>query len=365
MIPRAYNAGVTLPERVKDLQTEDFVEAMAYPEIDTPMYKPLVDVSTELFLPNINLIGQNTISLLETNQKFIEAYMVGLNHEFARELLWREFPTDQRGSYFRQFWDASTVLEEDGIEAAELREKLFDIPPLHRWSKSSDLGDHDHRAADRANSEELVLVIRGELLKKYPNAVIYAHRAQWEVAGSGNPDNTKAREFAELTAAEVANPPKSKLLTPLYEAKIEPDITFLGFDLNVADAKGEDGSEPSHLDRAGWFFVIKERPGEPRFGLDVDSDPPPNVWNDLSWKDVIGESPPGVHIDVASQAEITLTDPMNPPTDPEDQVKKEQFNEDVAVAWNSNMNAAEIAYVLYQVPVLVGVHATEMLPKTE
>ena len=33
--------------------------------------------------------------------------MVGLNHEFARELLWREYPTDQRGSYFRQFWDVS------------------------------------------------------------------------------------------------------------------------------------------------------------------------------------------------------------------------------------------------------------------
>ena len=33
--------------------------------------------------------------------------MVGLNHEFARELLWREYPTDQRGSYFRQFWDVA------------------------------------------------------------------------------------------------------------------------------------------------------------------------------------------------------------------------------------------------------------------
>lgn len=30
-----------------------------------------------------------------------KSYMVGLNHEFARELLWREYPTDQRGSYFR------------------------------------------------------------------------------------------------------------------------------------------------------------------------------------------------------------------------------------------------------------------------
>ena len=27
-----------------------------------------------------------------------------MNHELARELLWREYPTDQRGTYSRQFW---------------------------------------------------------------------------------------------------------------------------------------------------------------------------------------------------------------------------------------------------------------------
>jgi hypothetical protein len=78
---------------------------MAYPVLDLPMYKPLADMSSELFLPNINLIPENSITLLENNQKFIESYMVGINHEMSRELLWREYPTDQRGSYFRQFWD--------------------------------------------------------------------------------------------------------------------------------------------------------------------------------------------------------------------------------------------------------------------
>ena len=67
---------------------------MAYPVIDLPMYEPLKNLSSELFLPNINLIEHNSITLLETNQRFIESYMVGLNHEFARELLWREYPTD-------------------------------------------------------------------------------------------------------------------------------------------------------------------------------------------------------------------------------------------------------------------------------
>ena len=67
--------------------------------------------------------------------------MVGLNHEFARELLWREYPTDQRGSYFRQFWDVRGVFDVEGLDAEALKEKLHDIPELHRWPPTSTLGD--------------------------------------------------------------------------------------------------------------------------------------------------------------------------------------------------------------------------------
>ncbi len=35
----------------------------------------------------------------------IEWFRRYLNHEMSRELLWREFPTDQRGTYSSQFWD--------------------------------------------------------------------------------------------------------------------------------------------------------------------------------------------------------------------------------------------------------------------
>ena len=83
---------------------------MAYPVIDLPMFRPLADMSPDLFCPNVNLVPPNSITLLETNPRFIESYLVGLNHEMARELLWREYPTDQRGSVFRQFWDVQSVL---------------------------------------------------------------------------------------------------------------------------------------------------------------------------------------------------------------------------------------------------------------
>jgi hypothetical protein len=33
------------------------------------------------------------------------------------------------------------------------------------------------------------------------------------------------------------------------------------------------------------------------------------------------------------------------------------------VRWHSDTDAAELAYILYQVPVLVAVHAAEMLPR--
>ena len=69
------------------------------------MYIPLRDYSEQYVLPGAELMPPNSLGLLVTNHAFIEAYMVGLNHEMGRQLLWNGYPTDQRGSYFRQFWD--------------------------------------------------------------------------------------------------------------------------------------------------------------------------------------------------------------------------------------------------------------------
>ena len=38
--------------------------------------------------------------------RFVEAFMVGLNHEMNHELVWRTYPTDQRGTPFRRFFGA-------------------------------------------------------------------------------------------------------------------------------------------------------------------------------------------------------------------------------------------------------------------
>lgn len=353
-VPKRVLHGVKLPPWLIELLGETFVPVMAYPRIDLPMYEPLEKISTDLFCPNLHLVEQNSITLLETNQAFIEAYMVGLNHEMARELLWREYPTDQRGSVFRQFWDARGVLDTEGLSADELREKLYDIPELHRWSKTSDLGEHDNREVAGATEEELVLLIRGELLKKYPTAVIYAHRAAWQLKANGAIDPRKERVLVELTAAEEADPPRSKVRTPLYEAKVDPDCYFFGFDLTAEDAKGGTGAQPT--DDPGWFFVIKERPGEPRFGLDIEREAGEhlNTFNDLAWSDAAGVEE-GEHLPANLFANVTLANPTAAEVE-----KTQQHNEDVDVNLAAT-SAARWAYVLYQAPVMVALHAAEML----
>jgi hypothetical protein len=130
-IPAFTMDGITVPLRIVALNLEVFREAMVYPEFDIPMYAPLLELPGDNFLPNIDKIPPNTITLLETNQRFIEAYMLGVNVAMAAELLWREYPTDQRGSYFRQFWDPSAATDREGLSKEELREKLRDIPPIH------------------------------------------------------------------------------------------------------------------------------------------------------------------------------------------------------------------------------------------
>jgi hypothetical protein len=349
-IPAFTLAGVTIPARIVAINLELFREAMAYPEFDIPMYAPLLELPGDNFLPNIDKIPPNTITLLETNQRFIEAYMLGVNVAMASELLWREYPTDQRGSYFRQFWDPSTAIDRTGLSAEELREKLRDIPPIHTWSRSSHLGDHDHREAPGEKEEEVVLVIRGELLKKYPTAVIYAQRARWQLT-DGEIDTGKPREF------ETDGPEEDRLKSPMYEAKADPDITFLGFDLTAEEVQG--GSGDPGDDDPGWFFVIKERPGEPRFGLDIDADGDLETWSDLAWPHVF-DTTTDHFLDVGATTPTLTLSPPDPVTASDYELT--QHAEDVQITWRSTMNAAELAYVLYQVPVLVAVHGSEMLP---
>jgi len=314
---------------------EDFLPAMAYPDIPEPAYKYLIDIDKEFLLPNLQLIPQNTLSLLKTNQKFIEAYLMGLNHEMGRELLWREYPTDMRGTYFRQFWDTANFVTPD--TSPQNADKLKDIRPIHQWGNSGLLGSHNARDA-QGDAEQLVFVIRGDLLKKFPNTVVYAQKA---ILIDG-----KKKIRVDLTSEQYAK----EVRFPLYQAEIVPDIKLLGFDLTIDEAAGIDET-PGFSDKDGWFFIMAEVPGEPRFGMDVTYNPnTPNgsqTWNDLSWENFGGQNLKFI------RKEIVPGNTGKPGG---------SFNvsgEGNKGKWGTS--SSDMAAILFQRPVMVATHATEML----
>lgn len=321
----------------------DFNEVMAYPKIDIPMYKPLTKVNVERLLPNINKIAHDSITLMETNQRFIESYMVGLNHEFARKLLWREYPTDQRGSYFRQFWAVDNYIDSEGLSQDKLQEKLYDIPEIHRWPLSSALGEHNNRNdSSNPGAAQAVLIVRGELLKKYPNTVIFAQHAMMD-KGLRTPD--------WLTPAEEQTPPRAKTRSPLYTANPVDDIFFFGFDLTIDELKGNNTD-------AGWYFVLQERPGEARFGLEETRDKPAaEVFDEITWNDAMPGGKPGQFLPAVDLGNVALNSPPHTPAEAE---KLAQYKDDEKVN-PAAISSARWAYLLFRQPVMVAVHAEEML----
>ena len=215
---------------------------MASPVFRDPMYEPLRDLSEQWLLPGLENVLLDTATLVETNPPFVAAYLVGLNHEFARELLWREYPTDQRGTYFARFW---------GRPGAD------DIGAIH--------GFHGALAGNvlGGGTPQLVLLVRGELLHRYPGAIIYAAQARLGTAGLELDDST--------------------ILPPAFRGTLLPDTTFIGFPLTVDDVTGANAPD--------WWFVIAEHPTEPRFGLDEDVSKDLAAadwtWNDLAWPNLV------------------------------------------------------------------------------
>jgi hypothetical protein len=249
-----------------------------------------------------------------------------------RELLWREYPTDQRGTPLRHFWGTKNVGATNFIDSDE---KNMDIKPIHSWKTVIDdiiypknLGDN----TNRTTSGMVVLAIRGELLKKYPNTNIYMQKATW-YALDGNGDITstllaagKPRNLAIASATTIKK--------PLFFSQINPDLYFVGFEISAAVAKGS--STPNTTD-PGWFVCFEERAGEIMFGADEERDMGQLLlnWDSLSWLDLNNST----YIDTS----FVFTAPQTPQ----------------GVIWGSN--SADMAFALYQKPSRVFIHSNDML----
>ncbi|MDR4474346.1 MAG: hypothetical protein MRJ92_17405 [Nitrospira sp.] len=287
------------------------------PTFPQPMYEAMRDYFPDMLLPGMGLVPQNSIALLKTNPELIEAYMVGLNHEMSRELLWRGFPTDQRGTYFRQFWDAGG--DQPPTNEAE-RESRRDITSITSWTADSRLGTHGARGSAIG---QMVLLIRGDLLRRYPRAIVYALESVWSADGTRRELGTTERY-------------------PIFRATQSPDITMLGFPLTEDQVRGADTA--ANGGHAGWFFVLQEQPTEPRFGMDVAKTygGTPQHWSDLTW----GHLAPD---------EVGLKQIVYVPID--GLLKNAVVDQ---IPWGKN--SAHMASITRQPPFRVAVHARTWLP---
>ena len=353
---------ITVPRRVQALlsfsprfvwQAPDLLEPiMAAPDFPQPMYVPLRDLSPEYVLPGVENVPPNIVGIVVSNHAFIEGYMAGLNHEMARQLLWNNYPTDQRGSYFRQFWDVSAYVPQAGdpTDPAALIELLKDIPPIHTWPKPLPLGDHPNRTDIPVNN--VVLLVCGELFKRYPTAIVYAGKARMD-------GNTRVLDETDERY-------------PIFRGVLPNDITFLGFNLSVDDARG--GTNNS---QHGFFFVFQQQPSEPRFGLEPNSDVEVADWATLAWTNFGGGSFTLPNLGNTTRGKIMAASPWRLASQAFSIVKENVQLPDflspglgpsqVAVTGVDNnnhwgVNSAQTAYILLRVPFRILIHADLMLP---
>jgi hypothetical protein len=286
----------------------------AAPELTTPLYRRVVNIDPELLLPGVGALPADSVGLGAVNQASVEAFLLGANHELARELIWREYPADPAGTWLRTFWDSGGA--------------ATDIPPVGAWTAGA-LGSHPGGASP---DQVLVLVIKGDLLRRYPNTLVTAVPARWADA---------VREEGDPAGA----------LDPIFSGSLGPDAVFLGFEFGESVDVDVDvpGSPDPGAKLPGWYFAFEEPPTEPSYGLDTpasDDDPRAlEFWKDLTWADA-RRSPDDTHVSLDSLGSLKL------PYDDQGENVWEEIWAD---------SAAGMARITLQRPVRMLVHADQMM----
>jgi hypothetical protein len=283
---------------------------MAAPSFPQPMYQPLTSLGSEWLLPGLDQMPANVVGLFLTNWRFVESFLVGLNHEMARKLLWNGYPTDQRGTYFRHFWDVGVGASNDG-----------DVGPIHAWTDT--LGKNRLVSGD-----PLVMLVRGDLIRRYPNMIVYAAEAEHDANGRHPGANEKH---------------------PIFFGRVQPDVALFGFALDPVVARGD----------PGWFFVLQEHPSEPRFGLaapgiapDIVYGAQPASWLALGWDHLVASKQDLSNLRYIDLAAMLPLDPVN--ADPTGAVWH--------AAGSPPSRAADLAHITFREPKRFAVHGSMLIP---
>lgn len=287
---------------------------MTTPRIDTPLSRDLIELSANLLLPGVAGMPVEAVTAVPANHRFIEALQIGANQHAMRIFLWCGYPTDQRGTPLHRFWD----------RAGSVSGAADDIPDIdHTWT--GELGTH--QIGDAA---QVVLLVRGEVLQRFPDTEVYAAQARW-VDGRRRPvtvpDGSKP--------GDATHPGRY----PAFRGKIPPDVAFFGFDL-PADPLGD--PDPN-ADNPGWFFVFQQPMAQTRFGLDAtrSENVPGQGPGDLSWLAVTVNHRSN-HID--------LSGPLSQLDLP---------------GWGTDATSADLARWCEQPPFRICVHASDLLPEEQ
>ncbi|MEO0752444.1 MAG: hypothetical protein AAFY25_11645 [Pseudomonadota bacterium] len=262
------------------------------PVIDEALMWLLMEKSRDLLSPGITDFPNNAVRLLDADAGFVAAFMAGANHEFTRELLWREFPADLGFTSFQRFWDRPDT-------------SVVDIAPIDQWVIKDTLKNQG-----KAGGETAVLLIRGDLIRQYPNVRIY------------------------LKEPDIEDTPGT-VHFPSFAGTISPDIRFLGFD--VADREAI--TDPPSDDKT-WSIVIEEQPTEPRFGLDLDGPEVLKTYSELSW----------IHTADPKAAWLQVSD--------QDAIADNEYLSEEAT-WG--LNGAHMAFATWQQPFRRVFRATDLL----
>jgi hypothetical protein len=337
---------LVLEEELKDWWRKDqahpfeIIEPLAWcPKIKMPMYGELRDRMMQYLLPQLTNVENNRVFFLQENRRFIEAFMVGLNHELVREMVWREFPTDTHGTAFQYFWEpredvpaqistrvrevvAKIIRERCGADAEKLFNDAYPLP--ENWVPVT--VSLDASASIRARLAEILLEIDyhayikeiarrsvddsleaisgwfrqpgGE--REWGPTALGANAPEWTAGANRFVVGIKgdlirqvshplvflakkdAGESLDAVLDRMFQPGAAGVHAPEVQAVIGKDLLLLGFPVSA--------EEVQH-DKDDWVFVISEMPSLPRFGLDkpetVGSAAAPAVeLDDVRWAEV-------------------------------------------------------------------------------